>query len=112
MASVWARVFAPAQPQPKMLPRSGSGNRRGQVFVSMGKASPAILALARARSVDLIVMGVSGRGALDVALLGSTTPHVSREGERPVLTVVAKRSVYRLRASTRPAGRSNAFPRS
>ena len=35
----------------------------------------------------LIVMGVSGRGALDVALLGSTTHHVIREGAWPVLTV-------------------------
>ena len=41
----------------------------------------------RVRSIDLIVMGVSGRGALDVALLGSTTHHVIREGAWPVLTV-------------------------
>ena len=32
-------------------------------------------------------MGVSGRGALDVALLGSTAHHVVREGAWPVLTV-------------------------
>jgi nucleotide-binding universal stress UspA family protein len=35
---------------------------------------------ARARSADLIVMSVSGRGALDLALLESTTHHVIREG--------------------------------
>jgi nucleotide-binding universal stress UspA family protein len=55
--------------------------------VAIGKASAAIVKVARARSVDLIVMGVSGRGALDVALLGSTTHHVIREGAWPVLTV-------------------------
>jgi nucleotide-binding universal stress UspA family protein len=32
-------------------------------------------------------MGVSGRGAVDVVLLGSTTHHVIRRGEWPVLTV-------------------------
>lgn len=75
----------------RLLPRSSSGSRRGQVVVSVGKASAAILKLARARSVDLIVMGVSGRGASDVAVLGSTTHHVIREGECPVLTVGVKR---------------------
>jgi len=52
-----------------------------------GEASAAIVKLARARSVDLIVMGVSGRGALDVLLLGSTTHHVIRQGAWPVMTV-------------------------
>lgn len=75
----------------RLLPRSSSGNRRGQVVVSMGKASAAIVKLARARSVDLIVMGVSGRGAVDAAVLGSTSHHVIREGEWPVLTVGPKR---------------------
>jgi nucleotide-binding universal stress UspA family protein len=43
--------------------------------------------LARARSADLIVMGVSGHRAVDVVRLGSTTHHVIRRGEWPVLTV-------------------------
>jgi nucleotide-binding universal stress UspA family protein len=50
-------------------------------------AGAAIIKAARARSVDLIVMGVSGRSALDVALPGSTAHHVIREGAWPVLTV-------------------------
>jgi nucleotide-binding universal stress UspA family protein len=71
----------------RLLPRPASNGPRAQAIVAIGKASAAIVKVARARSVDLIVMGVSGRGALDVALLGSTTHHVIREGAWPVLTV-------------------------
>ena len=71
----------------RLLPRTGADRRRTQAVVVNGKASAAIVKLARARSVDLIVMGVSGRGAADVALLGSTTHHVIREGTWPVLTL-------------------------
>jgi len=71
----------------RLLPRPASNGPRAQAIVAVGKASAAIVKVARARSVDLIVMGVSGRGALDVALLGSTTHHVIREGAWPVLTV-------------------------
>jgi nucleotide-binding universal stress UspA family protein len=70
----------------RLLPRAANG-LRAQTIVALGKASAAIVKVARARSVDLIVMGVSGRGALDVAFLGSTTHHVIREGAWPVLTV-------------------------
>jgi nucleotide-binding universal stress UspA family protein len=72
----------------RLLPRPADGPR-AQAIVAHGKASAAIVKVARARSADLIVMGVSGRGALDVALLGSTTHHVIREGAWPVLTVQA-----------------------
>ena len=71
----------------RLLKRPGSDRPRAQAVVAIGKASAAIVQLARARSADLIVMGVSGRGALDVALLGSTAHHVIREGTWPVLTV-------------------------
>jgi nucleotide-binding universal stress UspA family protein len=71
----------------RLLPRPASNGPRAKAIVAVGKASAAIVKVARARSVDLIVMGVSGRGALDVAVLGSTTHHVIREGVWPVLTV-------------------------
>jgi nucleotide-binding universal stress UspA family protein len=73
----------------RLLPRSGPDRPAAMAFVVQGKASAAIVKLARARSVDLIVMGVSGRGALDVVLLGSTTHHLIRHGAWPVLTVPA-----------------------
>jgi nucleotide-binding universal stress UspA family protein len=71
----------------RLLPRPGSDGPPAQAVVTTGKASAAILKLAGARSVDLIVIGVSGRGAADVAILGSTTHQVIREGTWPVLTV-------------------------
>ena len=71
----------------RLLPRPGPDRPRAHPVVTFGKASAAIVKLARARSVDLIVMGVSGQGATDVALLGSTTHQVIREGTWPVLTV-------------------------
>ena len=76
----------------RLLPRSGSAKLPAEPIVTIGKPSAAIVKLARARSVDLIVMGVSGHAALDMALLGSTTHHVIREAASPVLTV---RSVKR-----------------
>jgi nucleotide-binding universal stress UspA family protein len=71
----------------RLLPRADSDRPRAHAVATTGKASAAIVTLARARSVDLIVMGVSGRGATDVALLGSTTHRVIREARSPVLTV-------------------------
>ena len=75
----------------RLLPRPASTWPRAQAVVAIGKASDAIVKVAHARSVDLIVMGVSGRGALDEALLGSTTHHVIRKGAWPVLTVRSQR---------------------
>ena len=66
---------------------AGAGARVAESVVLRGKPSREILAFARARSVDLIVMGVSGRGALDMAILGSTTHQVLHGAPCPVLTV-------------------------
>jgi nucleotide-binding universal stress UspA family protein len=72
----------------RLLPPPDPERPAAQAFVVPGKAGNAIVTLARARAVDLIVMGVSGRrGALDIALLGSTTHHMIRQGAWPVLTV-------------------------
>jgi nucleotide-binding universal stress UspA family protein len=71
----------------RLLPGSSSSGPGAEAVVTIGKASVGIIRLARARAVDLIVMGVSGGGATNVALLGSTTHQVIREGMWPVLTV-------------------------
>jgi len=70
-----------------LLSRWRSDGPNAEAVVTIGKASSAILKLARARSADVIVLGVSGRGAIDVAVLGSTTHQVIRTGTWPVLTV-------------------------
>jgi nucleotide-binding universal stress UspA family protein len=51
-----------------------------------GKPWQEVLRRAEGRA-DVIVMGVRGRGALDVALFGSNTHHVVRGADCPVLTV-------------------------
>jgi nucleotide-binding universal stress UspA family protein len=55
--------------------------------LSAGKPWQEVLRLSAGGAADLIVMGVRGRGALDVALFGSNTQHVVRAADCPVLTV-------------------------
>jgi nucleotide-binding universal stress UspA family protein len=52
-----------------------------------GRAYREILRQAAEKKSDLIVMGVHGRGALDLLLFGSTTHHVIRASTCPVLIV-------------------------
>jgi len=52
-----------------------------------GRAYREILCQAKMKRADLIVMGVHGRGALDLLLFGSTTHHVLRASTCPVLIV-------------------------
>jgi nucleotide-binding universal stress UspA family protein len=57
--------------------------------VTMGKAYKEILRIAADEAADLIVLGVRGRSATDLLLFGSTTQHVVRQAQCPVLTVRA-----------------------
>ena len=52
-----------------------------------GRAYREILRKAAEQKADVIVMGVHGRGALDLLLFGSTTHHVIRGSTCPVLIV-------------------------
>jgi nucleotide-binding universal stress UspA family protein len=52
-----------------------------------GKPYEQVLAFAGDHGVDLIVIGVHGRNALDVAMFGSTTNQVIRGATCPVLTL-------------------------
>lgn len=54
-------------------------------LITVGMVDRQILEIAAARKADLIVMGVHGRGALDLA--GSTTRKVIEAAECPVLTL-------------------------
>jgi nucleotide-binding universal stress UspA family protein len=55
--------------------------------LSEGKPYREIIRAAAERHCDLIVMGVQGHNALDLALFGSTTQHVVRLAAAPVLTI-------------------------
>ena len=55
--------------------------------IDYGKPYRRILEIAEGSEVDLIVMGVRGRNALDMMLFGSTANHVVRRASSPVLTL-------------------------
>jgi nucleotide-binding universal stress UspA family protein len=55
--------------------------------VSHGRDYAEILRLAAEEHADLIVLGVHGRNALDMAVFGSTTNQIVRQASCPVLTV-------------------------
>jgi nucleotide-binding universal stress UspA family protein len=57
--------------------------------VARGKPYVEILRVAAERQIDLIVLGVHGRNALDRLVFGSTAEHVVRRATCPVLTVRA-----------------------
>ena len=62
---------------------------RPEMILTTGKAYRQILDVAAARDIRLIVMGVHGRGPLNLVLFGSTTEHVVRMASCPVLTLRA-----------------------
>jgi nucleotide-binding universal stress UspA family protein len=55
--------------------------------VAHGKPYREILCAAAEGQSDLIVLGVRGRGGLDLALFGSTANQVVRHATCPVLTI-------------------------
>jgi nucleotide-binding universal stress UspA family protein len=55
--------------------------------VAHGKAYAEILETARDTGADVIVTGVHGRNAIDMAVFGSTTNQLVRHATCPVLTV-------------------------
>jgi nucleotide-binding universal stress UspA family protein len=58
-----------------------------ETMVSTGKPGREILRVATEQPADLIVVGVQGRGAVDLTCFGSTTNQVVREAVCPVLTI-------------------------
>jgi nucleotide-binding universal stress UspA family protein len=60
--------------------------------VPFGRPADEIVRLAKEREAQVIVMGVHGRNALDLALFGSTTHQVIRKAPCPVLTIPGPRA--------------------
>ena len=58
-----------------------------QVEIRIGKDDQEILACAREKNIDLIVMGRQGHGALPKALFGNVTEKVVRKADCAVLVV-------------------------
>jgi nucleotide-binding universal stress UspA family protein len=69
------------------VPESARDWCRPHEKVVHGKAWREILREAAEGAAELVVMGVHGRGAIDLMLFGSTTHHVIRGASCPVLTL-------------------------
>jgi nucleotide-binding universal stress UspA family protein len=70
-----------------LIPESVRAYCRVETVVREGAAYRQILQLATERKIDLIVMGVQGRRAVDLFVFGSETAHVIRVATCPVLVV-------------------------
>ena len=71
----------------KRIPPWARKNGMTKAVVRIGKAYQQIIQLALESQTDLIIMGVRGRHALDLAVFGSTTYRVVQSGPCPVLVV-------------------------
>jgi nucleotide-binding universal stress UspA family protein len=76
-----------AQQLDHLIPPEARKNLKIKTAVRVGKPYQQIIQLAEQMQADLVAMGVRGRGALDMAVFGSTTYRVLQLGPCPVLAV-------------------------
>ena len=69
----------------KMIPPERRKDLKIKTAVRIGKPYQQIIDLATEAQTDLVIMGVHGHGALDLAVFGSTTYRVIQLGPCPVL---------------------------
>jgi nucleotide-binding universal stress UspA family protein len=69
------------------VPEEASSYCRVETAMVNGSPWREILREAGERHSDVIVMGVQGRGVVDLMFFGSTTQHVVRQATCPVLTI-------------------------
>jgi len=71
----------------KLIPPEARKTLKIKTAVRIGKPYRQIIQLALEAQIDMVAMGVRGRGALDLAVFGSTTYRVLQLGPCPVLAV-------------------------
>jgi nucleotide-binding universal stress UspA family protein len=71
----------------KLIPSAGRKTPKIKTAVRIGKPYEQIIQLALEAQIDMVAMAVRGRGALDLAVFGSTTYRVLQLGPCPVLAV-------------------------
>jgi nucleotide-binding universal stress UspA family protein len=71
----------------KLISPEGRKTLKIKTAVRIGKPYRQIIQLALETQTDIVIMGVHGRGALDLAVFGSTTYRVMQLGPCPVLAV-------------------------
>jgi len=81
-------IAAATQQLDKLIPPEEHKTLKIRTAVRIGKPYRQIIQLALEAQMDLVAMGVRGRGALDLAVFGSTTYRVMQLGPCPVLVHV------------------------
>jgi len=71
----------------KLIPREERKTLKTKTAVRIGKPYEQIIQFALEAQIDMVTMGVSGRGTFDRAVFGSTTYRVIQLGPCPVLAV-------------------------
>ncbi len=71
----------------RLIPPERGKAVKTKTMVRVGKPYQQIIEVAEETCTDLVVMGVRGRGALDLAVFGSTTYRVLQLGPSPVMAV-------------------------
>ncbi len=82
-----AAVATATEQLDKLIPPEIRKALKIKTEVRLGKPYQQIIELAQETQIDTIVMGVRGRGAVDLAVFGSTTYRVLQLGPCPVLAV-------------------------
>jgi nucleotide-binding universal stress UspA family protein len=80
-------IAAATEQLDKLIPPEGRKTLKIKTAVRIGKPYRQIIQLALETQADMVAMGVHGRGALDLAVFGSTTYRVMQLGPCPVLAV-------------------------
>jgi nucleotide-binding universal stress UspA family protein len=90
-ANIQPAIAAAMQQLDKLIPPEAhnAGKVNARPAVRIGRAYQQIIQLAVEAQTDLVIMTVSGSGALDLAVFGSTTHRVIQFGPCPVLVVHA-----------------------
>ncbi len=86
-ADVGKEIDATMEKLPKLLPPAARKSPKRHLEVRLGKAYQEILKFAAEAQSDLIVAGMHGRQALDLAVFGSTIYRVIQLSPGPVLAV-------------------------
>lgn len=86
-AEIGKKTTAATAELEKLISLAAPGSKRTHLAVRLGRAYQEILQFAAEVQSDVIVTGVRGRQALDLAVFGSTTYRVIQLGRVPVLAV-------------------------
>jgi nucleotide-binding universal stress UspA family protein len=80
-------IAAATEQLDKLIPPESRKALKAKTVVRVGKPYRQIIQFAEEEQVDMVAMGVRGRGTLDLAVFGSTTYRLMQLGPCPVLAV-------------------------